>query len=50
MLAEYRSLDYAYDRAVEFGETAKRQLRQFSPGREREALVGLADYVLLRDR
>lgn len=50
MLADYRSLDYAYDRAVEFGETAKRQLRQFSPGREREALMGLADYVLLRDR
>ena len=50
MLAEYRSLDYAYDRAVEFGETAKRQLRQFAPSREREALMGLADYVLLRDR
>ena len=50
LLAEHRSLDYAYDRAVEFGETAKRQLRQFPPSREREALMGLADYVLLRDR
>ena len=50
LLAEHRSLDYAYARAVEFGETAKRQLRQFSPSREREALMGLADYVLLRDR
>ena len=50
LLAEHRSLDYAYARAVEFGETAKRQLRQFSPSQEREALMGLADYVLLRDR
>jgi len=25
-------------------------LRQFSPSCEREALMGLADYVLLRDR
>ena len=50
LLTEHRSLDYAYDRAVEFGETAKRQLRQFPPSREREALMGLADYVLLRDR
>ena len=50
MLSEHRSIDYAYDRAVEFGETAKRQLRQFLPSREREALMGLADYVLLRDR
>ena len=50
LLVEHRSLDYAYDRAVEFGETAKRQLRQFAPSREREALMGLADYVLLRDR
>ena len=36
--------------AVEFGETAKRQLRLFAPSQEREALTGLADYVLLRDR
>jgi octaprenyl-diphosphate synthase len=50
LLAEHRSLDYAYARAVEFGETAKRQLRQFAASREREALMGLADYVLLRDR
>ena len=50
LLTEHRSLDYAYDRAVEFGETAKRQLRLFVPSREREALMALADYVLLRDR
>jgi octaprenyl-diphosphate synthase len=50
LLAEHRSLDYAYGRAVEFGESAKRQLRLFAPGPEREALMALADYVLLRDR
>jgi octaprenyl-diphosphate synthase len=50
LLAEHRSIDYAYGRAVEFGENAKRQLRLFSPGPEREALTALADYVLLRDR
>jgi geranylgeranyl pyrophosphate synthase len=50
LLAEHRSIDYAYQRAVEFGEDAKRQLRLFTPSREREALMALADYVLLRDR
>ena len=50
LLAEHRSIDYAYQRAVEFGEMAKRQLRLFAPSREREALMALADYVLLRDR
>lgn len=49
-LAEHRSIEYAYDRAVEFGESAKRQLRLFSPSPERDALMGLADYVLSRDR
>ena len=50
LLVEHRSLDYAYGRAVQFGETAKRQLRIFTPSPEREALMALADYVLLRDR
>jgi octaprenyl-diphosphate synthase len=50
LLAEHRSIDYAYGRAVEFGEAAKRQLRLFPPTPEREALTGLADYVLSRDR
>jgi len=35
---------------VEFGETAKRQLRLFPPSPDRDALMGLADFVLLRDR
>jgi len=50
LLTEHRSIDYAYGRAVEFGEAAKRQLRVFAPSHEREALMALADFVLLRDR
>jgi geranylgeranyl pyrophosphate synthase len=50
LLQEHRSIEYAYDRAVEFGETAKEQLRLFAASPERDALTGLADYVLLRDR
>lgn len=49
-LAEYRSIDYAYARAVEFGEHAKRHLLVFPDSHERDALMALADYVLLRDR
>ena len=50
LLAEHRSIEYAYGRAVEFGEAAKRQLRVFTPSPERDALMALADFVLLRDR
>ncbi len=50
LLAEHNSIEYAYDRAVEFGEAAKRHLRLFAPSPERDALTGLADYVLSRDR
>ena len=50
MLKECGSIDYAYDRAVEFGATAKRHLKAFPDSPEREALMGLADYVLMRDR
>lgn len=50
LLAEHQSIEYAYDRAVEFGESAKRHLRVFQPSPERDALMALADYVLHRDR
>jgi octaprenyl-diphosphate synthase len=50
LLVEHRSIEYAHQRAVEFGEAAKRNLRIFTPTPEREALTGLADFVLLRDR
>jgi octaprenyl-diphosphate synthase len=50
MLHEHRSIEYAYGRAVQFGEDAKRHLRLFQDSPERDALMGLADYVLVRDR
>jgi octaprenyl-diphosphate synthase len=50
LLKECGSIDYAYERAVEFGASAKRHLRLFPDSPEREALMGLADYVLMRDR
>jgi octaprenyl-diphosphate synthase len=50
LLAEHRSIEYAYARAVEFGEAAKRHLKMFPDSHEREALMALADYVLYRDR
>jgi octaprenyl-diphosphate synthase len=50
LLAEHRSIDYAYARAVEFGESAKKHLRIFPDSPERDALMALADYVLVRDR
>jgi octaprenyl-diphosphate synthase len=50
LLTEHRSIDYAYARAVEFGEAAKRHLRVFPDSPERDALMALADYVLVRDR
>jgi octaprenyl-diphosphate synthase len=50
LLAEHRSIEYAYARAVEFGEAAKRHLKVFPDSHERDALMALADYVLYRDR
>jgi octaprenyl-diphosphate synthase len=50
LLAEHRSIEYAYARAVEFGEAAKRHLKMFPDSHERDALIALADYVLYRDR
>ena len=50
LLAEHRSIDYAYSRALEFGEAAKRHLKVFPDSPERDALMALADYVLYRDR
>ena len=50
MLKEHRSIDYAYRRAVEFAERAKKPLYAFPPSSERDALLALPDYVLSRDR
>jgi octaprenyl-diphosphate synthase len=50
LLSHARSIDYAHSTAVEFVERAKRALRLFPPGPERDALTFLPDYVLSRDR
>jgi octaprenyl-diphosphate synthase len=50
LLAEHRCIDYAQERANEFGEQAKRSLKVFPPSPERDALIALADFVLMRDR
>jgi octaprenyl-diphosphate synthase len=50
LLAEHRTIDYAYDRAVELANEAKEHLQVFPPSDERTALAALPDYVVLRDR
>jgi len=49
-LKEHASIDYAYRRAVEFADRAKKPLYAFPPSAERDALLALPDYVLARDR
>lgn len=50
LLKKHRSIDYAYRRAVEFAERAKKPLHAFPPSSERDALLALPDFVLSRDR
>jgi geranylgeranyl pyrophosphate synthase len=50
LLGRAGSIDYAHSTAVEFVERAKRALRAFPAGPERDALNFLPDYVLSRDR
>jgi octaprenyl-diphosphate synthase len=49
-LKEHASIDYAFRRANEFAERAKKPLYAFPPSSERDALLALPDYVLSRDR
>jgi octaprenyl-diphosphate synthase len=49
-LKQHASIDYAYRRAVEFADRAKKPLYTFPPSPERDALLALPDYVLSRDR
>jgi octaprenyl-diphosphate synthase len=49
-LKTHASIDYAYRRAVEHAERAKKPLYAFPPSSERDALLALPDYVLARDR
>jgi octaprenyl-diphosphate synthase len=50
ILKEHASIDYAYRKAVDFAERAKKPLYTFPSGSERDALLALPDYVLARDR
>jgi octaprenyl-diphosphate synthase len=50
ILKEHASIDYAYRKATEFAERAKKPLYGFPPSSERDALLALPDYVLSRDR
>ena len=49
-LTQHASIDYAYRRAVEYAERAKKPLQAFPPSAERDALAALPDYVVQRDR
>jgi octaprenyl-diphosphate synthase len=49
-LAGQKSLDYAYQRATEFGARAKASLASLPASPEHEGLMALPDYVLSRDR
>jgi octaprenyl-diphosphate synthase len=50
LLAQHRSIDYAYGVANEYVARAKKALYAFDASPEREALMFLPDYVLSRDR
>ncbi|HET7218035.1 MAG TPA: polyprenyl synthetase family protein [Vicinamibacterales bacterium] len=50
LLHEHRTTELAYETALEYASRAKSCLSAFSPSQEREALLALTDYVVLRDR
>jgi octaprenyl-diphosphate synthase len=50
ILSDHRSIDYAFRRAEEFAERARKPLNAFPPSAERDALLALPDYVVARDR
>jgi octaprenyl-diphosphate synthase len=50
ILSEHRSIDYAFRRAEEYAERARKPLSAFPPSAERDALLALGDYVVARDR
>lgn len=50
LLDEHDAIAFAADRAIEYAEAARDCLATFAPGPERDALAGLAEYVLTRDR
>ncbi|MGE3841348.1 MAG: polyprenyl synthetase family protein [Vicinamibacterales bacterium] len=50
LLQEQGAIDAAVHQAQRYVARAKASLAEFRPSRERDALEGLADYVLMRDR
>jgi octaprenyl-diphosphate synthase len=50
LLREYDIVPQVMRRAADFVSTARTQLEAFPQSRERESLLGLADFVLARDR
>jgi geranylgeranyl pyrophosphate synthase len=48
-IGQSEAIQLSYQRAVELAGSAKRSLDAFPPSEEREALAGLADYVVKRD-
>ena len=51
LLTRHHAVEAAYERAVTYGDRAKRGLlNAFPPSAERDGLVALTDYVLNRDR
>jgi octaprenyl-diphosphate synthase len=50
LVVNYEGVDYALQRAHTYAESAKEDLRAFSPSEEREILSLVADFVVDRDR
>jgi octaprenyl-diphosphate synthase len=50
LVVNYEGVDYALQRAHAYAESAKEDLRAFSPSEEREILSLVADFVVDRDR
>jgi octaprenyl-diphosphate synthase len=50
LVVNYEGVDYALERAHAYAESAKEDLRAFSPSEEREILSLVADFVVDRDR
>jgi octaprenyl-diphosphate synthase len=50
LLVEHGTIEASFERAVAYAAAAKRHLDVFPPGRDRDLLMALPDYVLARDR
>lgn len=48
LIEKYKGIQYALNKAKTYVEKAKEALHLFSPSREKEALIAMADYVLER--